>query len=125
MFCLGDECDPDADGDGILNKADNCPLVPNSDQRDADKDALGDACDNCPGVKNPDQKDKDKDFVGDVCDTNDDRGNRPNFGSWVESGLQCFSLSVGCQHRSRWNTRYHRQLSEFPQQRPVRYRRGC
>ncbi|XP_055332011.1 cartilage oligomeric matrix protein-like isoform X2 [Paramacrobiotus metropolitanus] len=70
---MGDECDPDADNDGVLNKADNCPLVVNTDQLDADKDGLGDACDNCPSVPNPDQKDKDKDRVGDVCDTNDDR----------------------------------------------------
>lgn len=29
---LGDACDPDIDNDGLLNAADNCPLVPNADQ---------------------------------------------------------------------------------------------
>ena len=29
---LGDACDPDKDGDGIINEEDNCPLVPNPEQ---------------------------------------------------------------------------------------------
>lgn len=29
---LGDNCDSDKDGDGVLNINDNCPLVPNPDQ---------------------------------------------------------------------------------------------
>ncbi|MCW5198550.1 thrombospondin type 3 repeat-containing protein [Desulfobulbus sp. F3] len=33
----------DTDGDGITDSTDNCPLVPNSDQKD--KDRIGDACD--------------------------------------------------------------------------------
>lgn len=40
----------DDDGDGALNTADNCPLVPNQDQADADGDGAGDACDACPGT---------------------------------------------------------------------------
>ena len=35
----------DSDGDGIPDATDNCPLVPNPDQRDADGDGIGDACD--------------------------------------------------------------------------------
>lgn len=36
---------PDADGDGIADSVDNCPLVPNPDQLDTEGDGLGDACD--------------------------------------------------------------------------------
>jgi hypothetical protein len=79
---------PDADGDGVPDTADNCPLVPNPGQEDADGDGIGDACDtcphdsqndadgdgacgnvdNCPAVPNSDQADGDGDRVGDLCD---------------------------------------------------------
>jgi hypothetical protein len=35
----------DTDSDGLLDSADNCPTVANSDQRDDDEDGLGNACD--------------------------------------------------------------------------------
>jgi len=38
----------DADGDGILDTADNCPAVANPGQTDSDHDATGDACDTTP-----------------------------------------------------------------------------
>jgi len=34
----------DTDGDGIPDAQDNCPLVPNPDQRDSNNDGIGDAC---------------------------------------------------------------------------------
>jgi hypothetical protein len=60
--------DPDIDGDGILNAADNCPNKINPDQADSDHDGAGDVCDNCAGVSNPDQADSDGDGLGNVCD---------------------------------------------------------
>lgn len=65
---IGDACDEDADGDGILNEQDNCVLTHNIDQRNSDKDIFGDACDNCRMVLNNDQKDTDGDGRGDACD---------------------------------------------------------
>ncbi|MBE8182980.1 MAG: hypothetical protein HAW61_05615, partial [Candidatus Portiera sp.] len=73
---------PDLDGDGILNAADNCPLVANPGQEnvagmdltkgdacdDEDADTVFDAADNCPLVANPDQNNIDGDALGDACD---------------------------------------------------------
>jgi len=59
---------PDADGDGEVNGADNCPFVSNGGQADVDGDGVGDACDNCSLLSNADQMDADRDSVGDVCD---------------------------------------------------------
>ena len=75
----------DTDGDGVLDEADNCPLISNAEQADTDSDATGDACDtdddgdgvfdeadNCPLISNADQADTDGDAQGDACDTDDD-----------------------------------------------------
>ena len=40
--------DPDADGDGVPDRVDNCPSSSNRDQADADVDGIGDACDPTP-----------------------------------------------------------------------------
>jgi hypothetical protein len=44
----------DSDGDFVPDVSDNCPSVPNTDQRDTDRDGVGDACDQTPqGVAVP------------------------------------------------------------------------
>ncbi len=72
---------PDADGDGIPDEEDNCPLIANASQTDYDGDGIGDICDidddndgvadtldNCPLAQNADQTDWDGDGVGNECD---------------------------------------------------------
>lgn len=77
---VGDDCDPDADGDGILNVRDNCPLFSNIDQIDIDRDSTGDACDNCINVSNKDQENVDGDEFGDACDADIDNDEVLNAG---------------------------------------------
>jgi hypothetical protein len=43
----------DTDGDGVPEQLDNCPTVPNPDQRDLDGDGLGNACDDLDGTVRP------------------------------------------------------------------------
>ncbi|MFA6032910.1 MAG: thrombospondin type 3 repeat-containing protein [Myxococcota bacterium] len=75
----------DRDSDGVADDVDNCPDVPNPDQKDTDGNKVGDACsddldgdsikntqDNCPTVANNDQADMDKDGKGDACDDDAD-----------------------------------------------------
>ncbi|XP_078468801.1 cartilage oligomeric matrix protein-like isoform X1 [Lampetra fluviatilis] len=69
---IGDQCDEDADGDGIFNLEDNCRLVPNKQQKNSDEDVYGDACDNCMTLANNDQRDTDSDGEGDFCDNDMD-----------------------------------------------------
>jgi hypothetical protein len=50
---VGDAC-RDSDGDGVPDKGDSCPTLPNIG--DADHDGVDDICDNCPGVANAAQE---------------------------------------------------------------------
>lgn len=40
-----DECEPDSDGDGVIDDCDNCPDLPNPDQLDGDGNGVGNLCD--------------------------------------------------------------------------------
>lgn len=42
---LGDVCDDDDDGDGVLDLHDNCPRIANTLQIDQDRNGIGDLCD--------------------------------------------------------------------------------
>jgi len=53
----------DADGDGVDDEEDNCPLSANPGQEDADCDGVGDACDLCPG--GDDSVDNNEDGIAD------------------------------------------------------------
>ncbi|MGB0646679.1 MAG: thrombospondin type 3 repeat-containing protein, partial [Bradymonadia bacterium] len=88
---VGDVCDEDRDGDGVLNSEDNCPDAFNQNQLDLDSDGQGDACeddvdgderfdrqDNCPLVPNFEQVDTDRDGLGDACDDDDDNDMIPD-----------------------------------------------
>jgi uncharacterized protein YegL len=65
---LGDLPPADSDGDGAIDRFDNCNDVKNPRQEDADGDDVGDACDNCPQAANKLQKDDDDDGVGNACE---------------------------------------------------------
>jgi hypothetical protein len=59
--------DLDDDDDGVLDTADNCPAVANTDQHNEDDDDKGDACDPCPMLASMDA-DGDGDGIGEACD---------------------------------------------------------
>ncbi|HEX6852557.1 MAG TPA: thrombospondin type 3 repeat-containing protein [Candidatus Polarisedimenticolaceae bacterium] len=67
----GDACDPDDDGDAVLDASDNCRRVSNVGQADGDSDTVGDACDNCLTTPNATQTNSDTDARGDACDNCD------------------------------------------------------
>ncbi|MBC8312543.1 MAG: thrombospondin type 3 repeat-containing protein [Candidatus Marinimicrobia bacterium] len=73
---LGTEVNSDLDGDGVVDEADNCPNIANSNQSNYDGDGLGDACDSDidnDGVSNNDDDDTYDEYAcsdndGDTCD---------------------------------------------------------
>lgn len=69
---IGDACDDDIDGDGVLNSNDDLPLDA-TETLDSDNDGVGDNSDNCPQTANTNQTNTDANFLGgdalgDACD---------------------------------------------------------
>lgn len=44
MDGIPDECRADGDNDGAVDPLDNCPTIPNPDQRDSNRNGVGDVC---------------------------------------------------------------------------------
>lgn len=63
---IGDVCDEDHDGDGILNDDDNCPDLASTNQMDTDHDGIGNVCDPCTNIDRDEYCAED----GDCDDTN-------------------------------------------------------
>ena len=73
--------DNDKDGDGIIDSNDNCPEIPNPDQKDTDNDNLGDVCDD--------------DIDGDgVLNDDDNCPNTPTGSKVYVNGCKIFELPV-------------------------------
>lgn len=76
---LGDECDTEPDGDGLVSVWDPCPMDSTNacvDPNDLDGDGIDPVIDNCPLHYNPildgaSQSDADGDGIGDKCDLDD------------------------------------------------------
>ncbi len=98
--------EPDADGDGIADDVDNCPITYNPDQNDVDLDDVGDICDNCPDRNNPGQADSDVDGIGDECEcdrANLDGINPVNFGDFAILGNDWELTGPGLAGDTNWN----------------------
>ncbi|HSG98451.1 MAG TPA: thrombospondin type 3 repeat-containing protein, partial [candidate division Zixibacteria bacterium] len=74
--------DVDLDGDGHIDRNDNCPNIYNPAQQDFDGDTYGDSCDNCPFTYNFWQEDSDSNGIGNLCD---DCGIMPDAGAMVDT----------------------------------------
>ncbi len=68
MSIFSREIYQDTDGDGVVDRFDNCVDSANASQQNSDDDSFGDVCDNCPHADNEDQLNSDADTLGNVCD---------------------------------------------------------
>jgi hypothetical protein len=91
----------DRDGDGIVDREDNCPDDPNPDQANLDGDVDGDVCDS----------DRDGDAIPDFADPFPDDGQRPG-------GITSESVFAHDSLNRLWALNVHtwalEQLGEFP-----------
>ena len=88
----GDACDDDDDNDGISD-IDEFDQFTDPQDPDTDNDGRGDAIDNCPTIPNPDQRNSDlANDGGDACDFDDDNDGltdlqeNPNNDEFVDEG---------------------------------------
>jgi len=100
--------DPDHDGDGVVDRLDNCPFIANLSQDDFDGDGAGDACDpddDNDGVDDDDDafpfdatewSDNDADGIGDNADADDDNDGQTDAdeSACLSDPLDAGSLSV-------------------------------
>ena len=77
---IGDNADDDDDNDGVKDVDDDFPLDPTRtvDTTDTDGDGILDKVDNCIAIKNEDQANFDGDDLGDLCDGDDDNDGVPD-----------------------------------------------
>lgn len=111
----GEVIGSDRDGDGILDEVDNCPDIPNTDQRNEDEDRFGNLCDNCPAENNQDQSNHDLDGLGDMCDPQPGLVNEilyfegfdesPSVQGWV--GLEAWQVDSGSLVQNDNGQRYY------------------
>ncbi len=121
---VGDACNPDIDGDTIINSQDNCPYYANTSQAvvpastlqavglpgtckiDTDGDGIDDSYDNCPTVANPSQSDINHNGIGDVCDADMDGDGIPDKKQVDASTFTSIPVAQGgdnCPSVANWN----------------------
>ena len=105
----------DADGDGVGDACDPCPLDANTTtctrvriRTTRDGDGVPNATDNCPNIANTDQADSDSDGKGDVCDAcpNDGEPGRARAARRRSTRSRTGTVAVGttvARRRTRWS----------------------
>ena len=106
----------------IPDTSDNCPTVPNTNQRDHDGDLHGDACDKCPHLASTTDPDGDGDGVGDACDPRPGTGgdqialfegfyDATSIANWNEGGNGTWAVANGVLTQSSAATSGNNTLS--------------